>query len=109
MPPARRGAEGRQARRSRTGCGWSPATSAPASASSTPASSLIGSHELFHKDLLPPGVKAARGEVEPAVESRAIDTFLDLNEGDYVVHVAHGIARFRGMRLSGKGVRSRGQ
>ena len=61
---------------------------------------VLGSHELFHKDLLPPGVKApaAKGSSRK-VESRAIDTFLDLNEGDYVVHVAHGIARFRGMRL----------
>ena len=61
---------------------------------------VLGSHELFHKDLLPPGVKgpAAKGSSR-RVESRAIDTFLDLNEGDYVVHVAHGIARFRGMRM----------
>ncbi|HEY1189663.1 MAG TPA: transcription-repair coupling factor, partial [Gemmata sp.] len=33
------------------------------------------------------------------IESRAIDSFLDLNDGDYVVHVAHGIARFRGMQM----------
>jgi transcription-repair coupling factor (superfamily II helicase) len=59
---------------------------------------VIGSHELFHKDLLPPGVKvpAAPGR---RVESRAIDSFLDLNDGDYVVHIAHGIARFRGMKV----------
>jgi transcription-repair coupling factor (superfamily II helicase) len=60
---------------------------------------LIGSHELFHKDLLPPGVKAPATQSSRRIESRAIDTFLDLNEGDYVVHVAHGIARFRGMRM----------
>ncbi|MBA4065793.1 MAG: transcription-repair coupling factor [Isosphaera sp.] len=63
---------------------------------------VVGSHELFHKDLLPPGVKAAAGKGSRRVESRAIDTFLDLNDGDYVVHVAHGIARFRGMRLLSK-------
>ena len=61
---------------------------------------VLGSHQLFHKDLLPAGVKApadrARGR---RVESRAIDSFLDLNEGDYVVHIAHGIARFRGMKM----------
>ncbi len=64
----------------------------------------LGSHELFHRDLLPPGVKPATDRA-PArrVESRAIDTFLDLNEGDYVVHVAHGIARFRGMTMLEKG------
>jgi len=31
--------------------------------------------------------------------SRAIDTFLDLHDGDFVVHVAHGIGRYRGLRL----------
>jgi transcription-repair coupling factor (superfamily II helicase) len=60
---------------------------------------VLGSHELFHKDLLPPGVKAPGTASSRRIESRAIDTFLDLNEGDYVVHVAHGIARFRGMRM----------
>ncbi|HQX50174.1 MAG TPA: transcription-repair coupling factor [Planctomycetaceae bacterium] len=33
-----------------------------------------------------------------AADSRAIDTFLDLRDGDLVVHVAHGIARYRGMK-----------
>jgi transcription-repair coupling factor (superfamily II helicase) len=61
---------------------------------------VLGSHEIFHKDLLPPGVKAPRDRASSRkVESRAIDTFLDLNEGDYVVHVNHGIGRFRGMRM----------
>ncbi|MCI0702299.1 MAG: transcription-repair coupling factor [Planctomycetia bacterium] len=59
---------------------------------------VLGSHELFHKDLLPPGVKVATRSSRQ-IESRAIDSFLDLNDGDYVVHVAHGIARFRGMRM----------
>ena len=31
--------------------------------------------------------------------SRAIDTFLDLQDGDYVVHVSHGIGRYRGLKL----------
>ena len=66
---------------------------------------VLGSHELFHKDLLPGGVKVTGGKSSRRIESRAIDTFLDLNEGDYVVHVAHGIARFRGMRLLEKGDR----
>jgi transcription-repair coupling factor (superfamily II helicase) len=60
---------------------------------------VLGSHELFHKDLLPVGAKAPAGKASRRVESRAIDTFLDLSEGDTVVHVAHGIARFRGMRM----------
>lgn len=37
------------------------------------------------------------------IESRAIDTFLELQEGDLVVHLNHGIARFRGMKLLEKG------
>jgi transcription-repair coupling factor (superfamily II helicase) len=65
----------------------------------SPGVVVLGSHELFHKDLLPPGVKAPAVKSSRRVESRAIDTFLDLNEGDYVVHVAHGIARFRGMKM----------
>ncbi|MCA9083871.1 MAG: transcription-repair coupling factor [Planctomycetaceae bacterium] len=32
-------------------------------------------------------------------DSRAIDTFLDLRDGDLVVHVTQGIARYRGMAL----------
>ncbi|MHB1558070.1 MAG: transcription-repair coupling factor [Isosphaeraceae bacterium] len=54
---------------------------------------VIGDHELF-----------ARAEVRRPVtrrryESRAIESFLDLNEGDLVVHVNHGIARYRGLQL----------
>lgn len=65
---------------------------------------VLGSHELFHKDLLPPGVKVAVPQATSRrVEGRAIDSFLDLNDGDYVVHIAHGIARFRGMRMLSKG------
>ena len=30
---------------------------------------------------------------------RAIDSFLELHEGDLVVHLSHGIARYRGMKL----------
>src|SRR5690606_10313833 len=29
---------------------------------------------------------------------RAMDTFLDIQPGDYVVHVEHGIARFAGLK-----------
>jgi transcription-repair coupling factor (superfamily II helicase) len=32
------------------------------------------------------------------VESRAIDTFIELSPGDYVVHVSYGIGRFKGIR-----------
>ena len=72
---------------------------------------VLGSHELFHKDQQPHGVKspAAGGKSSRRVESRAIDTFLELNDGDYVVHVAHGIGRFRGMKMLEKGARGEGQ
>ncbi len=65
---------------------------------------VLGSHELFHKELLPPGAKQTGKAGGRKIESRAIDSFLDLNDGDYVVHVAHGIARFRGMRTLEKGM-----
>jgi len=54
---------------------------------------LVSSAELFRREDAP----AAR----PAKQrlSRAIDTFLDLHEGDYVVHVAHGIGRYKGLKL----------
>lgn len=32
------------------------------------------------------------------VKGKPIDSFLDLKKGDYVVHVVHGIARFRGIK-----------
>jgi transcription-repair coupling factor (superfamily II helicase) len=34
--------------------------------------------------------------------SRPVDSFLDLKVGDYVVHVAHGIAKFTGMQTIAK-------
>jgi hypothetical protein len=33
------------------------------------------------------------------LETRAIDSFLDLEEDDLVVHLSHGIARYRGMHI----------
>jgi transcription-repair coupling factor (superfamily II helicase) len=57
---------------------------------------VIADHELF-----------ARADIRRTVtrrryESRAIDSFLDLNEGDLVVHVNHGIARYRGLQFVDK-------
>jgi len=53
---------------------------------------IVSSAELFNRD---------DGVARPVRQrlSRAIDTFLDLHEGDYVVHVAHGIGRYRGLQL----------
>ncbi|MDO4569304.1 MAG: transcription-repair coupling factor [Planctomycetia bacterium] len=31
--------------------------------------------------------------------TKAIDSFSDLSEGDYVVHISHGIARYHGLKL----------
>ncbi len=62
---------------------------------------LLGSQQLFHRDWASYAGKG-RGWAKRAVESRPIDSFLDLREGDYVVHVAYGIAIFRGLRLVDK-------
>jgi transcription-repair coupling factor (superfamily II helicase) len=57
---------------------------------------VIGDHELFARtDVRRPGTRRR-------YESRAIDSFLDLNEGDLVVHINHGIARYRGLTLVDK-------
>ncbi len=62
---------------------------------------VLGSHELFHRELTPTGEKIGEptGLPKRRIESRAIDSFLELNEGDLVVHVLNGIARFRGMKM----------
>ncbi|NBO91397.1 MAG: transcription-repair coupling factor [Planctomycetia bacterium] len=54
---------------------------------------VLGGQEIFHRDDTRPLMPRRR------LESRAIDSFLELNEGDLVVHVGHGIARFRGMQM----------
>jgi transcription-repair coupling factor (superfamily II helicase) len=52
---------------------------------------LVGSGELFRRtDLRRPTRRRL---------SRVIDSFLELREGDLVVHVGHGIARYRGLKL----------
>jgi transcription-repair coupling factor (superfamily II helicase) len=53
---------------------------------------LVSSAELFNRD------DAVARPVRQRL-SRAIDTFLDLHEGDYVVHVSHGIGRYKGLKL----------
>ncbi|HTK75486.1 MAG TPA: transcription-repair coupling factor [Gemmataceae bacterium] len=69
---------------------------------------ILGSHELFHRE--DPATAVPGGVSLPPrrkVESRAIDSFLDLAEGDLVVHVSQGIARFRGMVMLDRGDQSR--
>jgi transcription-repair coupling factor (superfamily II helicase) len=57
---------------------------------------ILSDHELFHREEVRQILPRRR------LESRAIDSFLDLAEGDLVVHVAHGIARYRGMHVIDK-------
>ena len=54
---------------------------------------LISAAELFRRHDSP------RNRLPKHRLTRTIDTFLDLKEGDFVVHVAHGIARYKGLKL----------
>jgi transcription-repair coupling factor (superfamily II helicase) len=56
---------------------------------------LLGHHELFHRF-------EQRRRVKKVIASRPVDSFLDLQVGDYVVHVAHGIAKFTGVQQIAK-------
>ncbi len=51
---------------------------------------ILAHHEIFHR-------YKQRREVKKPIQARAIDSFLDLKKGDYVVHISHGIGRFLGM------------
>lgn len=51
---------------------------------------ILAHHEIFHR-------YRQRREIKKPVQARAIDSFLDLKRGDYVVHMSHGIGRFLGM------------
>ncbi|MCG8586739.1 MAG: transcription-repair coupling factor [Pirellulales bacterium] len=52
---------------------------------------LISGSELFHRTDLRRSSRRRLG--------RAIDSFLDLRTGDFVVHLSHGIARYNGMKV----------
>ncbi len=55
---------------------------------------LIPYHEFLHR------IEARRGSSSRRLRAgRAMDTFLDLAVGDYVVHADHGIAIFTGLKL----------
>lgn len=60
---------------------------------------ILGSQDLFHREVVGGVVPGQSPRAGRKVESRAIDSFLELSPGDLVVHVAHGIARFEGMEL----------
>jgi len=52
---------------------------------------VLSASELFHRQ---EADRSSRRQL-----GRAIDSFLDLRDGDLVVHVAHGIARYQGLKL----------
>jgi len=52
---------------------------------------LVSGGELFHRTDLHRPTRRRLG--------RAIDSFLELREGDYVVHVSHGVGRYRGLEV----------
>jgi transcription-repair coupling factor (superfamily II helicase) len=52
---------------------------------------IVSGGELFHRTDLHRGARRKLG--------RVIDSFLELREGDYVVHLSHGIGRYRGLKL----------
>jgi transcription-repair coupling factor (superfamily II helicase) len=55
---------------------------------------VISGNELFHRM---PLKRTPRRRL-----SKAIESFLDLRNGDLVVHLAHGIGRYRGLKLLDK-------
>jgi len=57
---------------------------------------VLANHEVFHR-------YHDRRRLRGRMETRAIDTWLDLKRGDYVVHVAHGIGRYLGMKTLHRG------
>ena len=67
-----------------------------ADAADQPRHFLVPHHELFHRYETR---RRVRQVISPATPSgQASDAFLDLDVGDYVVHVDHGIAKFVGLK-----------
>ncbi|MAX24831.1 MAG: transcription-repair coupling factor [Phycisphaeraceae bacterium] len=57
---------------------------------------LTPHQEIFHRYEVRRTIRRLSGS--QSAGSRATDAFLDLTPGDYVVHIDHGIALFRGLR-----------
>jgi len=55
---------------------------------------IVSGDELFHRTIVRRPKEKRLG--------KAIDSFLDLREGDLVVHLGHGIGRYRGLELLDK-------
>ena len=60
----------------------------------TPPTVIVSGNEMFHRA---PLRRTPRQKI-----GKAIDSFLDLRQGDLVVHLAHGIGRYRGLKLIDK-------
>jgi len=60
---------------------------------------VVGHHELFRR-------YAKRRRIRRVRAGRPIESLLDLREGEYVVHVAHGISKFEGLKLIDRDGRS---
>ena len=54
---------------------------------------VVSDHELYGRRDVRPNRK------KKTLQSRAIESFLELNEGDLVVHISHGIGKYRSMQL----------
>lgn len=55
---------------------------------------IVGCDQMFHRTELR---RKGRRRL-----SKAIDSFMDLREGDLIVHLSHGIGRFRGLKMLDK-------
>lgn len=55
---------------------------------------VLSDHELFSRTEVRRVAKK-----KPRFESRVIDSFIELNEGDLVVHLSHGIGKYHGMKV----------
>ena len=55
---------------------------------------FVGCDQMFHRTELR---RKGRRRL-----SKAIDSFMDLREGDLIVHLSHGIGRFRGLKMLDK-------
>jgi transcription-repair coupling factor (superfamily II helicase) len=56
----------------------------------TGRTAFLAHHEIFHR-------YAQHRQIRRRVRTEPIESFVDLNKNDYVVHITHGIARYRGL------------
>ncbi len=56
----------------------------------TSRTTFVAHHEIFHR-------YGQHRQLRQRVRTEPIDSFAELNRNDYVVHITHGIARYRGL------------